>query len=94
MGAKPWLISFEQLMSAHDQEKLHRHAEAVVTRAYGKARHNAAVGAPEAFELALRAYRRRYPHIPEDLAGHAVADILARHGLPHERSRSNRRNNG
>jgi hypothetical protein len=94
MGAQPWLISFEQLRSAHDREKLHRRAEAVVTRAYRNARCNAAVGAPEAFELAVRAYRRRYPYVPDALADRAAADILARHGLPHERSRSNRRNNG
>ena len=87
MAAKPWLISVARLASAQDEARLHRRAEATVTKAYRQA-DRTGVAASEAFDCALRAYRKRYPDIPPELAGHAVADILTRHGLPHDRSRS------
>ncbi len=36
---------------------------------------------PEPFDEALKGYLRRYPHINRELAGHAVAHILATAGV-------------
>ena len=36
---------------------------------------------PKPFDEALKEYLRRYPHIKKELAGHAVAHILATEGM-------------
>jgi hypothetical protein len=36
---------------------------------------------PKPFDEALKLYLRRYPHIGKELAGHAVAHILASEGM-------------
>jgi hypothetical protein len=46
----------------------------VVLVAYRESSH---AGRQNAFDAALSSYMRRYPHISRELAGHAVAYVLA-----------------
>jgi hypothetical protein len=77
MDDKPWLVSLNDMVSAKEKAKLDRQAERIVTTAYTEAC-KAWTRAPRAFDVALEAYRKHFPHIPPHLAGRAVADILAR----------------
>jgi hypothetical protein len=77
MDDKPWLVSLNEAVSAKQKDKLDRRAERIVATAYAEACKEWA-RAPQAFDVALEAYRKHYPHIPPHLAGRAVADILAR----------------
>jgi hypothetical protein len=78
MDSKPWLVSLNGAVVATEKERVDWRAERIVTQAYSQACKERAL-APRAFELALDAYQRHFPAIPQHIAGHAVADILARH---------------
>ena len=75
---RPWLLTLHGLeMSTKKSEAIDRAAEKIVTTAYRDACQDL-TDVRRAFERAIEAYRARFPHIPSDLAGHAVADILSR----------------
>ena len=68
-------------MSVHARTPLYRdrsdideRAREVVLVAYRESSH---AGRQNAFDAALSSYMRRYPHISRELAGHAVAYVLA-----------------
>jgi hypothetical protein len=68
-------------MSVHARTPLYRdrsdideRAREVVLVAYRESSH---AGRQSAFDAALSSYMRRYPHISRELAGHAVAYVLA-----------------
>jgi hypothetical protein len=78
MDRKPWLISLNNVVVASERERLDGRAERIVTQAYAEACQEPGL-APRAFDLALDAYQKHFPGVPRHIAGHAVADILARH---------------
>jgi hypothetical protein len=53
-------------------------AKQVVLDAYRAGCH---ARSPKPFDEALKGYLRRYPHVKKELAGHAVAHILATVGI-------------
>lgn len=57
-----------------DRNDIDERAREVVLVAYRESSH---AGRRNAFDAALNSYMRRYPHISRELAGHAVAYILA-----------------
>jgi hypothetical protein len=68
-------------MAIHARTPLHRNrsdiderAREIVLAAYQESNR---VGRQTAFDAALSGYMRKYPHINRELAGHAVAYILA-----------------
>jgi hypothetical protein len=69
------LIPTDEPRIFDDQEDIHREAQSLVIDAYLTAAEN--LSPTEAFDAALRAYRAKFPHIPKDVAGQAVACILA-----------------
>jgi negative regulator of sigma E activity len=78
MPDRPWLLTLHGLeLSARKSQAIDREAEKIVTTAYREACQDAA-HVQRAFERAVEAYRTRFPRIPNDVAGHAVADILSR----------------
>jgi len=58
---------------SRDRSDIDERAREMVLAAYRESNH---VGRP-AFDAALSRYIKRYPHISRELAGHAVAYILA-----------------
>ena len=57
-----------------DRNNIDKRAREVVLVAYRESSH---AGRQNAFDAALSSYMRRYPHISRELAGHAVAYVLA-----------------
>ena len=57
-----------------DRSDIDERAREVVLVAYRESSH---AGRQNAFDAALSSYMRRYPHISRELAGHAVAYVLA-----------------
>jgi hypothetical protein len=53
-------------------------AKQIVLDAY---REGCRARSPKPFDEALKLYLRRYPHVGKELAGHAVAHILATEGM-------------
>ena len=78
MDSTPWLVSLHSTVAGAEREGVDRRAARVVTEAFARACQDP-IRAPRAFDLAVEAYRKQYPAIPSHIAGHAVADILARH---------------
>jgi hypothetical protein len=73
--------SVETMMAIHARIPLYRNrsdiderAREIVLAAYRESNH---AGRQTAFDAALRSYMKRYSHINRELAGHAVAYILA-----------------
>ena len=73
--------SVETMMAIHARIPLYRNrsdiderAREIVLAAYRESNH---AGRQTAFDAALRSYMKRYSHITRELAGHAVAYILA-----------------
>ena len=63
-----------------DRKAIDRKARRIVLAAYLRAR--AQQGERDhAFDRALASYRKTFPHVPKELAGHAVAFILADSGF-------------
>jgi len=60
------------------REGIDEAAKQIVLEAY---REGCRARSPKPFDEALKGYLRRYPHVKKDLAGHAVAHILATAGL-------------
>lgn len=69
------LVSPFEPRTFDSREDIDREAQSLVVEAYDDARKE--LSPTEAFEAALRAYRAKFPHIPKDIAGQAVACILA-----------------
>jgi hypothetical protein len=61
-----------------DREDIDQTARQVVIEAY---REGCRAQASKPFDEALKGYLRRYPHVKKELAGHAVAHILATAGM-------------
>ncbi len=71
----------ETMMAIHARMPLYRNrsdiderAREIVLAAYRESSH---AGRQTAFDAALSSYMRRYSHISRELAGHAVAYIIA-----------------
>jgi hypothetical protein len=60
------------------REGIDETAKQIVLDAY---REGCRARSPKPFDEALNGYLRRYPHIKKELAGHAVAHILATAGM-------------
>jgi hypothetical protein len=58
----------------HDRDAIDERAKQLVLDAYREACHTRS---QTPFDAALNSYLTRYPHISRELAGHAVAHILA-----------------
>src|SRR3954468_13540331 len=64
-------------VGSNSQEKLDDRAKRIVLDAYQDACREDCAGPRDAFEAALASYLTAYPHVGKELAGHAVAHILA-----------------
>ena len=63
------------------RDKLDQRATRLVLEVYKDACRKDADGPRRAFDAALESYLKAYPHVGKELAGHAVAHILARSGV-------------
>jgi hypothetical protein len=61
-----------------ERDAIDEAAKQIVLDAY---REGCLARSPKPFDEALNGYLRRYPHVKKELAGHAVAHILATAGL-------------
>jgi len=62
----------------HQRDSVDETAKQIVLEAY---REGCLARSPKPFDEALKGYLRRYPHVKKELAGHAVAHILATAGM-------------
>ena len=73
------LISSLEPRTFEDRENIDREAHSLVVEAYRRA--SIGKSPTAAFEVALEAYREKFPHIPKNIASQAVACILATENL-------------
>jgi hypothetical protein len=66
------------MQGQREREAIDETAKQIVLDAY---REGCRARAPKPFDEALKGYLRRYPHVKKELAGHAVAHILATAGI-------------
>jgi hypothetical protein len=67
-----------RMTAQRDRDEIYEKAKGLVLDAYREGCRNRSQ-AP--FDAALNSYMSRYPHISRELAGHAVAHILATAGV-------------
>ena len=72
------LVVSPRMPGGRGRDGIDETAKKVVLEAY---RESSGSRASEPFEAALQRYLQRYPHVNKELAGHAVAHILATAGV-------------
>ncbi len=68
------LVVSPRMPGGRERSDIDENARKVVLDAY---RESSLLGTAKPFDEALKRYLRRYPHVKKELAGHAVAHILA-----------------
>ena len=72
------LVVSPRIARRHKRDSVDETAKQIVLDAY---REGCLARSPKPFDEALKGYLRRYPHVKRELAGHAVAHILATAGM-------------
>ena len=72
------LVVSPRIVRRHRRDSVDETAKQIVLDAY---REGCLARSPKPFDEALKGYLRRYPHVKKELAGHAVAHILATAGM-------------
>jgi hypothetical protein len=72
------LVVSPRIARRHKRDSVDETAKQIVLDAY---REGCLARSPKPFDEALKGYLRRYPHVKKELAGHAVAHILATAGM-------------
>lgn len=72
------LVVSPRIARRHKRDSVDETAKQIVLEAY---REGCLARSPKPFDEALKGYLRRYPHVKKELAGHAVAHILATAGM-------------
>jgi hypothetical protein len=72
------LLVSTRIPKGRGRDAIDETARQIVLDAY---REGCLAQSPKPFDVALKGYLRRYPHVRKELAGHAVAHILATAGM-------------